>query len=105
MTFGQVWINDVEGTLIATDDWFDSTHPRYAFVRDEEGSKTSAGSGTEVEIEFATKYIGEVPIFFFENETGRSVDGFVSDVQDLVDRYADTEEDDEEEEKTVYDLP
>ena len=105
VTFGQVLINDVEGTLIATDDWFDSTHPRYAFVRDEEGSKTSAGSGTEVEIECATKYIGEVPIFFFENETGRSVDGFVSDVQELVDRYADTEEDDEEEEETVYDLP
>ena len=105
VTFGQVLINDVEGTLIATDDWFDSTHPRYAFVRDEEGNKTSAGSGTEVEIESATKYIGDVPIFFFENETGRSVDGFVSDVQDLVDRYADTEEDDEEEEETVYDLP
>ena len=59
MTFGQVLINDVEGTLIATDDWFDSTHPRYAFVRDEEGNKTSAGSGTEVEIESATKYIGD----------------------------------------------
>lgn len=104
VSFGQVWINDIEGTLIATDDWFDSTHPRYAFVRDEEGNKVSAGSGTEVEIESATMYIGEVPVFFFENETGRSIDGFVSDVQDLVDRYADTE-DDEEDEENSYDLP
>lgn len=102
--FGQVWINDVEGTLIATDDWFDSTHPRYAFVRDEEGDKVSAGSGTEVEIESATMYIGEVPIFFFENETGRSADGFVSDVEELLDRYANTE-DDEDEEEDSYDLP
>lgn len=104
VSFGQVWINDIEGTLIATDDWFDSLHPRYAFVRDEEGSKESAGSGTEVEIESATMYIGDVPIFFFENETGRSVDGFVSDVQELVDRYANTE-DDEEEEEVSYELP
>lgn len=103
VSFGQVWINDIEGTLIATDDWFDSTHPRYAFVRDEDGNKVSAGAGTEVEIESATMYIGEVPIFFFENETGRSTDGFVSDVQNLVDRYADTEDDEEEEEP--YDLP
>lgn len=102
--FGQVWINDIEGTLIATDDWFDSTHPRYAFVRDEEGNKVSAGSGTEVEIESATMYIGEVPVFFFENETGRSADGFVSDIQDLVNRYADTE-DEEDEEEDSYDLP
>lgn len=104
VSFGKVWINDIEGTLIATDDWFDSTHPRYAFVRDEEGNKVSAGSGTEVEIESATMYIGEVPVFFFENETGRSIDGFVSDVQDLVNRYADTE-DDEEDEEDPYDLP
>lgn len=102
VSFGQVWIGDIEGTLIATDDWFDSTHPRYAFVRDEEGNKSSAGSGTEVEIESATKYIGEVPIFFFENETGRSTEGFVSDVQDLVDRYANTEDDEEDD---SYDLP
>ena len=105
VSFGQVWINDIEGSLVATDDWFDSTHPRYAFVRDEDGNKASAGSGTEVEIESATMYIGEVPVFFFENETGRSTEGFVSDVQDLVDRYANTEDDDEEDEEDSYDLP
>ena len=104
VSFGKVWINDIEGTLIATDDWFDSTHPRYAFVRDEEGNKVSAGSGTEVEIESASMYIGEIPIFFFENETGRSTEGFVSDVQALVNRYADTEDSEDEAEDT-YDLP
>lgn len=104
VSFGKVWIADVEGSLIATDDWFDSSHPRYAFVRDEEGNKQSAGSGTEVEIESASIYIGDVPIFFFENDTGRSVDGFVADVLALVDRYADTEDDDDDDESS-YDLP
>ena len=51
-------------------------------------------------------YIGEMPVFFFENETGRSAEEFVSDVQDLVDRYTDTEDDDEEEDsEDSYDLP
>lgn len=103
--FGKVWIADVEGTLIETDDWFDSNHPRYAFVRDEEGSRQSAGSGTEVEIESATMYIGDIPIFFFENDTGRSIEGFVSDVEDLVERYADLEDDEEENEESSYDAP
>ena len=105
VSFGQVWINDIEGTLIATDNWFDSTHPRYAFVRDEDGNKVSAGSGTEVEIESATMYIGEVPVFFFENETGRSIEGYVSDVQNLVERYANTKDGEEDEEEDSYDLP
>ena len=103
VSFGKVWISDVEGTLIATDNWFDSNHPRYAFVRDEEGDALSARAGTEVEIESASMYVGDIPIFFFENETGRSVDGFVSDAQDLVDRYADTEDDDEDE--VSYEMP
>ena len=111
VTFGHVWINDVEGTLIATDDWFDSTHPRYAFVRDEEGNGQRADSGTEVEIESASMYIGEIPIFFFENETGRSTDGFVSDFRALVNRYANMKDNDEEDEeneekdKVSHDLP
>ena len=102
VSFGKVWISDVEGSLIATDNWFDTNHPRYAFVRNEEGNAQSAGAGTEVEIESAWMYIGDIPIFFFENETGRSIDGFVSDVQDLVKRYADTEDDEEE---ISYELP
>ena len=36
VSFGQVWIDDIEGTLVTTDDWYDSNHPRFAFVRDEE---------------------------------------------------------------------
>lgn len=104
VSFGQVWIGDIEGTLVTTDDWYDSNHPRFAFVRDEEGAAQGVGAGTEVEIESAEKYIGEVPIFFFEDDSGRSIDGFVSDVEDLVNRYADTEED-EDEEEISYELP
>lgn len=104
VSFGQVWIDDIEGTLVTTDDWYDSNHPRFAFVRDEEGSSKGVSAGTEVEIESADKYIGEVPIFFFEDDSGRSIDGFVSDVEDLVNRYADTEED-EDEEEISYELP
>ena len=88
--FGKVRISGVEGTLITTDDWFDSSHPGYAFIRDEEGDWQRVGSGTEVEIETATEYLGDIPVFFFENDSGRSVDGLVSDIDKLVKRYANT---------------
>ena len=108
VTFGKVWISNIEGALVETDNWFDSSHPRYAFVRDEKGNSQSVESGTDVEIESATKYIGCVPIFFFENNTGRSADGFVSDVENLALRYADL--DDKEsgvgtDSENSYDLP
>ena len=93
VSFGKVWISDVEGTLVETDDWFDAEHPRYAFVRDEEGRAMSVGRGTEVEIESGFDYIGDVPVFFFENEGERPVDEVVSDMEELVNRYANTEED------------
>ena len=92
VTFGKVWISNIEGDLVETDNWFDSSHPRYAFVRDEKGSSQSVESGTDIEIESATKYIGCVPIFFFENNVGRSADGFVSDVENLTLRYADLDD-------------
>lgn len=104
VNFGQVWIDDIEGTLVTTDDWYDSNHPRFAFVRDEKGNAEEVGAGTEVELESAEKYLGEVPIFFFENDSGRSIDGFVSDVENLVNRYADTEGD-EDEDEISYELP
>ena len=88
VTFGKVWISNIEGTLVETDNWFDSYHPRYAFVRDEIGSTQSIGGGTDIKIESANKFIGDVPIFYFENSAGRSVEGFVSDVKNLVIRYA-----------------
>lgn len=116
VSFGKVWINDVRGSLVTTDDWFDSNHPRYAFVRKEEGDNTRVDARTEIEIETATKYLGDIPVFFFEDDSGRSVDGFVSDIESLVNRYAinsqsETEggEPYETEEKNVqkksYDLP
>lgn len=101
VSFGKVWISGIEGSLITTDDWFDSTHPGYAFSRKDEGDWTRVGSGTEVEIESATKYRGEIPIFFFENDSGRSVDGLVSDMEKLVERYANTiDEDDNDEDES-----
>ena len=108
ITFGKVWISDIEGTLVETDNWFDSYHPRYAFVRNVKGSSKSVESGTVVEIESATKYIGSIPIFFFENSAGRSADGFVSDVKSLVIRYAvldDKTSKDEDDGPILYDLP
>lgn len=102
VSFGQVWIADIEGTLVQTDDWYDSNHPRYAFVRDEEGDGKGVSSGTTVEIESATRYIGDTPIFFFSGNITRSVDGFMSDVIDLVDRYAGSDDDDEEDDEEDY---
>ena len=108
VSFGKVWISDVEGTLVETDDWYDAEHPRYAFVRDEEGAAKSVGRGTEGEIESASEYVGDVPVFFFENEGERPAEDVVSDIGDLVDRYANTEEEeseDDEEAETVYEIP
>ena len=68
-----------------------------AFVRKEEGDTQRVEVGTEIEIESATKYLGDVPIFFFENDSGRSVDGLVSDIGRLVDRYASMQSDVDEE--------
>ena len=89
VSFGKVYINGIRGSLVTTDDWFDSNHPRYAFVRKDEGDdSTRIPEGTEIEIESATKYLGNTPILFFENDSGRSVDGLVSDMEELVNRYA-----------------
>lgn len=97
ISFGKVYINGIRGSLETTDDWFDSNHPRYAFVRKEEGENTvTVDAGTEIEIETATKYLGDIPVFFFEDDSGRSVDGFVSDISKLVNRYAYTEQSDED---------
>lgn len=108
VTFGKVWISNIEGTLAETDNWFDSYHPRYAFIRDKTGSSQSVEAGTAVEIESATMYIGDVPIFFFENNAGRSADGFVSDVQNLAIRYAHLDSKgsgDDDESVISYNLP
>ena len=108
VAFGKVLISNIEGALVETDDWFDSNHPRYAFVRDKKGSSQSVEAGTEIELESATKYIGDVPIFFFENNAGRSADGFVSDVKNLAIRYADLNDEKSEninDSETSYDLP
>ena len=97
VSFGKVYIDGIRGSLITTDNWFDSTHPRYAFVRKEEGDTQRVEVGTEIEIESATKYIGDIPIFFFENDSGRSVEGLVSDIGRLVDRYTSMRSDVDEE--------
>lgn len=87
--FGKVYIDGIRGSLETTDDWFDANHPRYAFVRKDEGEENiTVDAGTPIEIETATKYLGNVPVVFFEDVSGRSVDGFVSDVVKLVNRYA-----------------
>ena len=108
VTFGKVWISGIEGALVETDDWFDSYHPRYAFVRDKEGNAQSVESGTEIEIESASRYIGYIPIFFFENDAGRSADGFVSDVENLVIRctnLSDENSEDDDNSGISYGLP
>lgn len=96
VNFGKDYINGIRGSLVAADDCFDSGHPRYAFVRKEEGDYVRVNSRTEIEIELATKYLGDIPVFFFEDASGKSVETFVDQVEELVERYAYLEEDHEE---------
>ncbi len=95
--FGKAVIAGVEGTLTAGDGEYDEDHPRFAFVRDEEGESFQAGAGTQVEIESAERFIGDVPVFFFEDDSADSVDGFVSDIEELVWRYTENAVSGEEE--------
>lgn len=94
--FGAVEINGVEGTLITSEYWYDSNHPRFEFVRDEEGSRVWVSGRTQVEIESAYQYIGEIPVFFFSDNLAHSVDAFVSNVESLVDRYTETDGEEED---------
>ncbi|MBQ8986940.1 MAG: hypothetical protein IJ100_06840 [Lachnospiraceae bacterium] len=97
VTFGKVVIEDTEGTLVEGEGEYDSLHPRFAFVRDEEGDSFQAGAGTEIEVESASKYLGSIPVLFFQDDSADSVDSFLSDVEDLVDRYTDYYQEDDEE--------
>ena len=61
--------------------------------------------GTDVEIESATKYIGNVPVFFFEDDSADTVNStneFVENLESLVQRYTLIEEEDGE---TSSELP
>lgn len=97
--FGSVDIDGIYGTLTVGDGEYDDDHPRFAFVRDEEGDSMSFGAGTQVEIASATDYIGDIPVFFFEDDSADSVSGFVNDLESLVERY--TEYDEAEDEDAV----
>ena len=97
--FGKVEITGVKGILTKGDGEYDEDHPRFAFVRDRAGSSFQVGLGTDIEIESATKCIGNVPIFFFEDgtvDTVGSVDEFVTDLERLVQRYTEIEKEDGE---------
>ena len=95
--FGKVEITGVKGILTKGDGQYDEDHPRFAFVRDRAGNSFQVGLGTVIEIDSATKYIGNIPILFFEDDsvnTVDSVDEFVSDLKNLVQRYTEIEEED-----------
>lgn len=98
VSWGKVVISDVEGTLVEGEGEYDELHPRFAFLRDEEGDSFQVGAGTVVETENASRYIGNIPVFFFEEDTADSADSFVSDLEDLVDRYTDYYKDSEDSE-------
>ena len=94
--FGSVDIDGIYGTLTVGDGEYDDDHPRFAFVRDEEGDRMSFGAGTQVEIASATDYIGDIPVFFFEDDSADSVSGFVNDLESLVERYTEYDETEDE---------
>ena len=93
--FGKVTISGIEGKLTTGDGEYDENHPKFAFIRDEEGDSFQVGVGTSIEVESATKYNSNVPVFFFGEdmvESVESVDDFVTDAKRLVELYADRNE-------------
>ena len=99
-SFGKVVIEEIEGTLIEGEGEYDELHPRFAFVRNEEGDSFQTGAGTVIETENASRYLGDIPVFFFEDDSADNVDSFMSDLEDLVDRYTDYYHENREEEET-----
>ena len=93
--FGDVDIDGVFGSLTVGDGEYDEDHPRFAFARDEEGDSASFGAGTRIEIASATDYIGDIPVFFFEDDSAESVSGFVGDLERLVERYTEYDADED----------
>ena len=89
-TFGKVTISGIQGTLQKTNTWLDPTHPEFAFVRDREGDPQKIEAGTRVDLENASKYIGDIPIFYFENLSNLTTDNIIPDLRKLVERYAGT---------------
>ena len=100
VSFGKVVIEEIEGTLIEGEGEYDELHPRFAFVRDEEGDSFQTGAGTVIETENASRYLGDIPVFFLEDDSADNVDSFMSDLEDLVDRYTDYYHENREEEET-----
>ena len=103
--FGQVKILDVEGIITQGKGEYDEDHPRFAFVRDRAGDSFQVGVGTEIEITSTSKYIGNIPIFFFEDNSVDSVDSsdeFISDLERLVQRYTEIGENEGSSEELPY---
>ena len=103
---GWAEISGVKGVLTMGDGNYDEDHPRLAFLRDRAGDSFQVGLGTNIQIESATKYIGNIPVFFFEDDsadTDDSIDEFISDLDRLVRRY--TEIKDEDGESSSEELP
>ena len=103
--FGQVSISGVTGILTRGEGEYDEDHPQFAFYRDRAGNSFQVEAGTAIKTEAAEKYLGDIPILFFEDDTADSVDSvdeFVSDLERLVQRYTEPEEDDESSEELTY---
>ena len=102
---GETSIADVKGTLTQGEGEYDEDHPMIGFLRKVKGEPVKVSKGETLKIDSATDYLGSVPILFFyetgdiQND-GEEAEGFVSDLERIVDRYAGeegtTEDEDDE---------
>ena len=95
--FGTVTLADVEG-ILSSNGSYDDLHPRFEFVRSEEGDAVSVQAGTPVNFESVSKYDDCVPVLFFDEETVTDPGTFLDYVRELVESDdSDTSDDGEEE--------
>ena len=101
--FGTVTLAGVDG-ILSSNGSYDDLHPRFDFVRSEEGDAVSVQAGTPVYFESVSKYDDCVPVLFFDEETVTDPGTFLDYVNELVasedfdpsdDGEGDTSEDDE----------
>ena len=94
--FGTVTLADVEG-ILSSNGSYDDLHPRFEFVRSEEGDAVSVQAGTPVNFESVSKYDDCVPVLFFDEETVTDPGTFLDYVRELVESDdSDTSDDGEE---------
>ena len=87
--FGPTVIQGVEGLIYTGDGYYDETHTKLAFGRDNNGQEVLAPRGTPIYTEGAEKYLSSIPVLFFAEDPDTPKRDFCNYMREIVSRYGD----------------